>query len=112
MWLLEEMCKRCDVDTEFIDPTLTYYENKEEIQKEAHRKLFLKPDKRGPEAEMEEARAMVQAYEDVKDVEAERSFNECGGLEGCDQKSEETASLSSVLTVLSVSAGGTRLERG
>jgi len=75
MWLLEEMCRRCEVDTEFIDPTLTYYENKAEIEKEAHTRLFLKPDKRGPKVEMEEARDMVKSYE-CRDLEAEQMFDE------------------------------------
>jgi len=42
MWLLEEMCRRIGVDTMLIDSRLTYWENKENIERQTGAKLRLK----------------------------------------------------------------------
>jgi len=60
MWLLEEMCLRAGIDTMMIDPTLTYWENKAEIERELHTKLHLTYS--GEKAE--EAREMAALLSD------------------------------------------------
>jgi len=45
MWLLETMCRRCGVDVQMIDATLDYYENKRNIESQAHKRLCLNPHK-------------------------------------------------------------------
>ena len=60
MWLLEEMCLRAGIDTMMIDPTLTYWENKAEIERELHTKLHLTYS--GEKAE--EARTMAALLSD------------------------------------------------
>jgi len=61
IWLLEEMCKRCGVDVQMIDPTLDYYENKRNIEMQTRKRLFLKPEK-AAEAEIREMEALAKTY--------------------------------------------------
>jgi len=46
MWLLETMCRKCGVDVQMIDNTLDYYENKRNIETQAHKRLHLNPHKK------------------------------------------------------------------
>jgi len=48
-----------------IDPTLDYHENNANVEEQAHKRLFLKPAKRGPEEEEKEIRRIVKAYWDI-----------------------------------------------
>ena len=61
IWLLEEMCRRCGVDVQMIDPTLDYYENKRNIEMQTRKRLFLKPEK-AAKAEMKEMEALAESY--------------------------------------------------
>lgn len=72
MWLLEEMCLRAGIDTMMIDPTLTYWENKAEIERQEHAKLHLTEGGR----RSEEARKMgsLLAEEKLEEAEAWASY--------------------------------------
>ena len=61
-WLLEEMCRQTGVDVQMIDPTLDYFENKRNIEEQARKKLFLKPEKREPEEEEAEIERVERIY--------------------------------------------------
>ena len=63
MWLLETMCRRYGIDVKLIDPMIGYWENKEEIEREAHVRLHLKEKKNNHELEAieREARALERA---------------------------------------------------
>ena len=62
VWLLETMCKACRVDVQMIDYQLDYFENKKNIEEQAHARLFLKPEKRVPEEEAREIESVVKSY--------------------------------------------------
>lgn len=62
LWLLEKMCRRCSVDVQMIDHGLNYCENKRNIEEQCHVRLFLKPEKRGPEEQEKETDLMVRTY--------------------------------------------------
>ena len=51
MWLLTQMCKRVGVDPKFIDSSLDYYENKEEIERAQDTQLHLVGGKVGDPGE-------------------------------------------------------------
>jgi len=76
MWLLSEMCRKCDLDVQVIDPALDYFENKAAIEREYRRRLFLKPDKRAPEEELKQIDREVKSYV-AREMETERMFDEC-----------------------------------
>jgi len=68
MWLLETMCRRMGVDVKLIDPMIGYWENKEEIEREAHTRLHLKVKKDNHELEALAKQARAMEREEAEDL--------------------------------------------
>jgi hypothetical protein len=70
-WLLSQMCKRLDVDTKEIDSSMSYWENKEEIERLSKVKLHLsqnrKEDNEGREANRRLKEASAEEDADYAD---------------------------------------------